>query len=144
MKNRSLIFWVILSLLLVESLPFLLSWYQINSSKEAIIDQAQKSHMIIARATADRIGSIIKRSNEQAEALGNNQDIYLSPDSIESSKTLQSTLLSQNEIISLGLYQKSTDQNFKLIQLIETFARLVKEDKKFKKASLCVSKFANN
>ena len=119
MKNRSLIFWVSISILLVGSLPFLLSWYQIKSSNKAIIDQAQKSHMIIARATADRIGSVIKRSIEHVETLGNNQDIYLKPDSPESATTLKSTLLSQPEIISIGLYLKSDTQNFEIIQLVK-------------------------
>ena len=119
MKNRSLIFWVTLSILLVGSLPFLLSWYQIKNSNIAIIDQTQKSHMIIARATADRIGSVIKRSIEQAESLGNNQGIYLEPDSSESSKILKSTLLSQSDLLSLGLYLVSDDQDFEMIQLVK-------------------------
>jgi len=119
MKNRSIIFWVILSIALVGSLPFLLSWYQINSSNKAIIDQAQKSHMIIARATADRIGSVIKRTAQQLDSLGKNQDIYLEPDSSKSSETLKSTLLSQKDIQSLGLFLKTNKESFKIIHLLK-------------------------
>lgn len=119
MKNRSLIFWVTMSILLVGSLPFLLSWYQIKSSNNAIIDQAQKSHMIIARATGDRIGGVLQRLIEQADALGNNQNIYLEPDSNESSKMLQSTLLSQDKLLSLGLFLESDQQAFEIIQLVK-------------------------
>jgi hypothetical protein len=118
MKKRSLIFWISLTIFLVGSLPFLLSWYQIKNSNEAIIDQAQKSHMIISRATADRLGAVIEKYLNLAQSLGSNQSVYLQPDSSESSEILKSTLISQNEILTIGLYLISKDDGFKVIQLL--------------------------
>jgi hypothetical protein len=118
MKNRSLIFWISLTILLVGSLPFLLSWYQIKNSNEAIIDQAQKSHMIISRATADRFGATIEKHIDLAESLGANQRIYLDPDSSEAAETLKATLISQNKILTIGLYLKSKETGFKVIKLL--------------------------
>ena len=118
MKNRSLIFWISLTIIIVGSLPFLLSWYQIKNSNEAIIDQAQKSHMIISRATADRLGAVIEKYVDLTESLGNNQSVFLKPDSPETAETLKTTLISQDEILSIGLSLNAKDQDFKIIQLL--------------------------
>jgi hypothetical protein len=118
MKNKSLIFWVSLTIILVGSLPFLLSWYQIKNSNEAIIDQAQKSHMIISRATADRFGATVEKYMNLAESLGANQSIYLNPNSTEAVETLKASLISQNEILSIGLFLSSKEEGFKVIQLL--------------------------
>lgn len=118
MKNRSLIFWVSLTVLLVGSLPFLLSWYQIKNSNEAIIDQAQKSHMIISTATADRLGATVENHIKLVESLGKNQRIYLDPSTSEAAETLKSALISQNDVLSIGLFLRSDDNSFKVIQLL--------------------------
>jgi hypothetical protein len=118
MKNRSLIFWVSLTIILVGSLPFLLSWYQIKNSNEAIIDQAQKSHMIISRATADRFGATVEKYMNLADSLGANQSIYLNPNSTEAVETLKASLISKNEILSIVLFLCNKEEVFMFIQLL--------------------------
>ncbi len=98
LKNQSIMFWVVLTLIGVGSLPFLLSWYQINQSREAVVDQAQKNHLIISRATADRFESYIDKYQGLALNMAKSPAVYLQPDSSEASDSLKSGLLLHDEI----------------------------------------------
>ncbi len=91
-------FWVVLTLVVLGITPFVLSWYQINQSKQAIVDQAQKNHLIISRATADRIETTIQQYHALAEALGNQPNVYLRPDSTEAAEAIKNSLSSQPDV----------------------------------------------
>ncbi len=118
MKNKSILLWVLLTLTIVGSLPFLLSWYQLQDAKVAIIDQTQKSHMIISRATADRINNHIKKITELSKTLGNNPTIYIEPNSKNASELLKATLLSHPKIIAIGLTLRSNEDSDEIIQIL--------------------------
>lgn len=118
-KNRSIIIWVFLTLTAIGILPFLLSWYQINNSQEAIINQSQKSHMIVARATADRMENLLDQYVAILNALGNNPAIYLQPDSEDASELLKSTVVAQNEIYAIGLVMRPANGENNIIQLVK-------------------------
>ncbi len=100
-------------------LPFLLSWYQINNSQEAIINQSQKSHMIVSRATADRMENLLDQYITTLEALGNNPTIYLQPDSEGAAELLKSTLIAQNNINAIGLVTREISTQNNIIQLVK-------------------------
>ena len=111
--------WITVTLSILSSLPFILSWYQIKNSSAAIVDQAQKSHMIIARATADRVGSFVNKYFELSKSLGNNASIYLEPDSTVASDLLKATLLSQSNILAIGLTLKQDGGQSEIIQMLK-------------------------
>lgn len=110
-------FWVVLTLFVIGSLPFLLSWYQINQSREAVIDQAQKNHLIISRATADRIKSNLDKYDDVARNLAMNPKVYLAPDTEEASEALKAGLLLYPNIQMIGLLLSNEDQAPQVIQL---------------------------
>ncbi len=110
-------FWVVLTLLIVGTLPFVLSWYQIKQSQEAIVDQAQKNHLIIARATADRIEAYIEKYRDLAVNLANNQAVYLKPDSPEAAAAIKSAMLTQPQIALIGLLLNDESGERQVIQL---------------------------
>ncbi len=110
-------FWVVLTLLVVGSLPFLLSWYQINQSKEAVVDQAQKNHLIISRATADRIEAYIDKYLNVAQSLAMNPTVYLAPDTAEAAEALKAGLLLHDDIQMIGLMLNKDGQDSQVIQL---------------------------
>ena len=82
-------FWVVMTLVVIGALPFLLSWYQIKQSRVAMVDQAQKNHLIFSRATADRIDAYLKKYQDLALNLANNSDVYLQPDSQDSADLIR-------------------------------------------------------
>ncbi|MBL4660435.1 MAG: serine/threonine protein kinase [Alcanivoracaceae bacterium] len=100
-------------------LPFILSWYQITNSQEAIINQSQKSHMIISRATADRISSHLEKYIGLSDTLGNNPRVYLRPDSAESSELLKATMISEKAILAIGLTIEQEGAKPSVIQLLK-------------------------
>jgi len=112
-------FWVVLTLLMVGATPFLLSWYQINESKQAIIDQAQKNHLIISRATADRMSAYIEKYQDMAENLGNNASVYLEPDSLAAGQAVKNTLIAQHDVQLIALMLVNDQQQGTVIQLAQ-------------------------
>lgn len=117
MKNKSIMFWVVLTLLVIGSLPFLLSWYQIKQSKEAVVDQAQKNHLIISRATADRIKAYVDKYQDVARNLSMNPNVYLAPDTEEAAEALKTGLLLYPDIQMVGLLLNKEAQANQVIQL---------------------------
>jgi len=106
-------FWVVLTLLIVGSLPFLLSWYQINQSRAAVVDQAQKNHLIISRATADRFEAYLDKYKDLALNLAMNPEIYLDPGSKDAADSMKAGLVSNQNIQLITLLlrnQNTTDQ----------------------------------
>jgi len=117
MKKQSIMFWVVLTLVVVGATPFLLSWYQIEQSQQAIIDQAQKNHLIVSRATADRIDTYIDGYQDLVSNLANNADVYIAPDADAASQALKNTLLSQPEVQIIALMLVQDDGKRSVIQL---------------------------
>ena len=106
-------FWVMLTLLIVGSLPFLLSWYQISQSRSAVVDQAQKNHLIISRATADRFEAYLEKYQDLALSLARNPNVYLNPDSSEAGDAMKAGLLSNQDVQLIALmlsHEKSEAQ----------------------------------
>ncbi len=110
-------FWVVLTLFVIGSLPFLLSWYQINQSKEAVVDQAQKNHLIISRATADRIKAYVDKFQDVARNLSMNPKVYLAPDSQEAADAMKNGLLLYPDIHMVSLLLNNESQPTQVIQL---------------------------
>ncbi len=114
MKNKSIMFWVVLTLLIVGSLPFLLSWYQISQSRSAVIDQAQKNHLIISLATADRLEAYLNKYRDLASNLALNPDVYLTPDSVEAADSMKAGLVSNQDIQLIALLLRDSSINIQI------------------------------
>ena len=110
-------FWVVLTLLVIGSLPFLLSWYQITQSKEAVVDQAQKNHLIISQATAERIATYINKYQDVAKNIAMDPNVYIAPDAAAASESLKAGLLLHGDIQLIGLLLNQQDQDTQVIQL---------------------------
>ena len=117
MKKHSIMFWVVLTLVVVGATPFMLSWYQIEQSQQAIIDQAQKNHLIVSRATADRIDTYIDGYQDLLSNLANNADVYIAPDADAASQALKNSLISQPEVIVIALMLVQENGQRSVIQL---------------------------
>lgn len=117
MKNKSIMFWVVITLVVIGVLPFLLSWYQIKQSRTAVVDQAQKNHLIISRATADRFETYLEKYQNLALNLANNPNVYLEPDSQDSTETIKSGLLLQDDIQLIALVHRLKNDSSQIIQL---------------------------
>ncbi len=110
-------FWVVLTLLVIGSLPFLLSWYQINQSKEAVVDQAQKNHLIISRATAERIATYLTKYQDVARNIAIDPSVYIAPDAATATESLKRGLLLHSNIQLIGLMLNEQGQPSQVIQL---------------------------
>ena len=108
-----------MTLIIVGSFPFILSWYQIKNSQRAIVDQAQKTHLIISKATAERISSTVENFKSQAETLGNNPEVYLQPDAPEVAELLTAYLVSDAGVQAIALSAKQDSNQYDLIQLAQ-------------------------
>ncbi|MFK7955315.1 MAG: serine/threonine protein kinase [Lysobacterales bacterium] len=96
--------WVAIGLAIVGALPFALSWYQIQSSREAMVDQTQLTHLLVARANADGIADYLNLLDGLLASAGDHPDVYLEPNSEASLEVLKETLGARPEIKSLGLF----------------------------------------
>ncbi len=99
--------WVAIGLGIVGALPFALSWYQIHSSREAMVDQTQLTHLLVARANADSIADYLNLLDGLLATAGDHPDVYLEPASDSALEILKQTLAAREEIKSLGLYSRS-------------------------------------
>lgn len=100
--------WVAIGLTVVGALPFALSWYQIQSSREAMVDQTQLTHLLVARANADGISDYLNVMDGLLASAGDHEDVYLQPDSEASLEVLKETLATRDELKSLGLYARKS------------------------------------
>ncbi len=115
-KSFSIITWVVLGLVAVGVLPFAITAYQIVSSRDSIIEQAQQTHLIAVRSTADRIGSYLSVLRGVAESAARNPNLYRDPKSADAREILTGILLAKPEIIAAGVYSTQAEQ-VELVQL---------------------------
>ncbi|MEM7354038.1 MAG: serine/threonine protein kinase [Acidobacteriota bacterium] len=95
---------VALALGVVGLLPFLISAYQIRSSRAALVDQAQLTHKTAARAMADRVEAYLQLLKATAELATQNPDVYRDPTTAAAESVLRAVLETRDELIALGIY----------------------------------------
>lgn len=98
-----IIMWLGLSLAAVCLLPFGLSTYQITTSRDRLIDQSQRTHLMAARTAAERLGARKDSLQGLLGTLGNIPDLYVRPDAEAARDLLRSAVESEPGILSLGL-----------------------------------------
>ncbi len=98
---------IVLALAVVGLLPFAISAYQVKSSREAIVDQAQLTHKTAARAMADRVAAYLELLSGTAESAARNPNLYADPASPAAQEVLTGLLESRAEAIAAGVYLES-------------------------------------
>lgn len=99
-----LLAWVVLALALVGLLPFAISGYLIGASRAAMVDQVQTTHLIAARAMADRVASTLELLTAVGLSAARNPNLYLDPASEAAQEILAGLPQARSEILAAGLY----------------------------------------
>ncbi len=103
-RRSSLIIGLVVALLAVAALPFGLAAYQIHLARESLVDQAQRTHLIAARASADRVGTALSALQAAAEAAGQNPQLYDQPASDSAREVLAGILVGQANVLAAATF----------------------------------------
>ena len=105
----SLLGWILIGLTLVGLLPFAITAYQINASRNGLIEQVQQTHLVAVLSTADRVGAYLELLNSIAESSAKNPNLYSNPTSKTAQELLIGILRSRNDLVASGIVQIQTD-----------------------------------
>lgn len=95
---------VILALGVVGLLPFLASFFQIRTGREAMIVQTQATHGVAARAAADRVAAYLELLRSVSESTANHPAVYTEPGSLAAAEELKALLEVRLEVLAAGIY----------------------------------------
>ena len=108
MKSKAipLIAWIVFGLLLVGLLPFAITAYQIKANQDSLVSQVQQTHLVSVDATADKVSSYVLGLQNLLRSVADNQELLEQLQSQLSDELLASTLLIQNEVLAIAVYDK--------------------------------------
>jgi len=115
-RRSSLILGLIAALLAVAALPFGLAAYQIHLARESLVDQAQRTHLIAARASADRVGALLSALQSAADSAAQNPQLYSEPASEAAREVLAGILVGQANVLAAATFYRNGEQDV-LVQL---------------------------
>ena len=115
-RRSSLIIGLVAALLAVASLPFGLAAYQIHLARESLVDQAQRTHLIAARASADRVVALLSALQSTAESAAQNPQLYSEPASDAAREVLAGILIGQANVLAAATFYRDGTQDV-LVQL---------------------------
>lgn len=103
-RRSSLILGLVAALLAVAALPFALAAYQIHLARESLVDQAQRTHLIAARASADRVAAALSALRSTAESAAQNPQLYTEPASDAAREVLAGILVGQTDVLAAATF----------------------------------------
>lgn len=115
-RRNSLIISLVAALSVVAALPLGLVAYQVHLSRESMVEQAQRTHLIAARATADRVQSALSALRTVVDGAAQNPQLYESPGSPESGGVLTGLLMGNARLYAAALFHAEGGQEA-LVQL---------------------------
>ncbi len=115
-RRSSLILGLIAALLAVAALPFGLAAYQIHLARESLVDQAQRTHLIAARASADRVGALLSTLQAAADSAAQNPQLYSEPASDAAREVLAGILVGQANVLAAATFYRDGEQDV-LVQM---------------------------
>lgn len=115
-RRSSLIVGLIAALLAVAALPFGLAAYQIHLARESLVDQSQRTHLIAARASADRVTALLSALQSAADSAAQNPQLYSEPASDAAREVLAGILLGQANVLAAATFYRDGEQDV-LVQL---------------------------
>ncbi len=123
---------VVLALCFVGLLPFLVSFHQIRTSREAMVSQTQATHLVAAKAAADRVAAYLELLRGLGAAIAVHPEISADPGSAAAAEALRSFVWVRPDLVAAGLYV--LEETPTLIQLArrpedrEVVARVLREN----------------
>ena len=103
-QRSTLITNLLVALLLVAALPFALAAFQIRQARESLVQQAQQTHLIAARASADRLQARFRGLEQTLAALSGNPQLFDDPASAAAGEVLAGSLLGNSQLASQKKY----------------------------------------
>ncbi|MCK7594299.1 serine/threonine-protein kinase [Pseudomarimonas salicorniae] len=116
-RRSSLITALVSGLLAVAALPFALATYQILLARDSLVDQTQLTHLIAARASADRFATVRGRLSGAVRAAAQNPFLFESPQSAEAGEVLSGMLVGDTQILAAATIYRNEDGEDVLVQL---------------------------
>jgi len=116
-RRGSLIFSLIAALLAVAALPFALAAYQIHQARESLVEQAQRAHLIAARASADRVGAMLSALRGVAASAAHNPQLHEQPNSPAAGEVLAGLLVGQASVLAAAIFYRDEAGRDLLVQM---------------------------
>jgi serine/threonine protein kinase len=116
-RRSSLILALVGGLLAVAALPFALATYQILLARDSLVDQTQLTHLIAARASADRFATLRGRLAGSIRAAAQNPLLYQQPQAPEAAEVLSGILVGEAQIMAAASFYRDEEGGDHLVQL---------------------------
>ncbi len=98
-----------LALASVAALPLFLSFYQLRTNRDALLEQVQRTHLVAATTTSARIEARLEALRTLASSLAGNPFVYEEPKSAPAQELLRGTVVSRDDLAALGIFLSSGD-----------------------------------
>jgi len=89
---------------MVAAVPFVVVAFQTWLANESLIDQAQRSHLLLAKTAADRVDQRLAALNEVVSALAANPQLYENPQSDSAQEALAGALLGRSQVLAVATF----------------------------------------
>jgi tRNA A-37 threonylcarbamoyl transferase component Bud32 len=115
--KSTLLIGLIVALLLVAAVPFALVAFQTWQANEALIDQAQRAHLLYAKATSDRVRYRLATLENTLDALAGNPAVFTDPNSSAAQEAIAGALLGRSEVLATASFFAAPDNTSRLIKM---------------------------
>jgi tRNA A-37 threonylcarbamoyl transferase component Bud32 len=115
--KSTLLMALIAGLMLVAAVPFALVAFQTSQANEALIDQAQRAHLIFAKATAERVRFRLAVLEQALDALAANPTVFQDPNSATAQEAIAGALLGRGEILAVASFFDAENQPNQLVKM---------------------------
>jgi tRNA A-37 threonylcarbamoyl transferase component Bud32 len=95
---------LVASLIAVALVPFALVAYQTWIASESLIDQAQRTQLLLAKASADRIASGNDSLQEALTALAHNPQLLEDPNSTAAQEAITGALIANADVLAIATF----------------------------------------
>ncbi len=112
----SLVFKLAIVLVVAGLLPLGISWWQLRTNRDALMEQVLRTHLVAAAAAAARVDAFLDPFLATAAALAENPVVSESPRSAEARELLRGTLLASRAAGAIGLF----DERGETVILLQT------------------------
>lgn len=101
-----LLFKLVIALAIMGLLPLLISWLQLRSNQDALVEQVQRTHIVAAKTAAARVDAFLSPYLDLARALAQNPALDKGSEAGELQELLRGTLAAQGELVRLRLLDR--------------------------------------
>jgi serine/threonine protein kinase len=116
-RHSSLIVSLVAALLAVAALPFALAAYQIRLARDSLVDQTQLTHLVAARASADRVQTLRATVSGTLRDAAGNPALFSEPGSEAAGEVLRSALVAETQIMAAATFFRDEQGEDHLVHL---------------------------